>query len=129
MWSEESYIPTRYAWKAENLNIPVESNAFSYDVCGVFLFSTFCNFFDKTFLSLEYAIAGAFLLFDILLVLVQVLRTKKVPNTDKFWITDNMWRYYKYLFLEKHWLLLLRAKTALETEACLRHSTCPDLNS
>lgn len=60
--------------------LPVESDGFFYYVCGIFLFSTFCNFVDKTLLSLEYAMAGAFLLFDILLVLVQKPRTNKVSH-------------------------------------------------
>lgn len=82
--------------------LPVESDAFSYYVWGIFLFSTFCNFLDKTFLSLEYAIAGAFLLFDILLALMQKLRTNKFPITDKPWITDNMWPCDKSQLLEMH---------------------------
>lgn len=60
--------------------LPVELDAFFYYVCGIFLFSTFCNFLDKTLLSLEYTITGAFLLFDILLILMQKLRANRVSH-------------------------------------------------
>lgn len=46
--------------------LPVESGAFSCYVRRFFLFSTLCGLLEKTFLSLKYIIAGAFLLFEIL---------------------------------------------------------------